>query len=275
MLPDLIIRPGLTLVCVIGLYLFFPNLINLQVILALCIIVAMVDLVISERWLQFLLPEDLHTTQPRYQINEWLKSAPPMFVIGGTQILFAQAPTILLGMFSNAKNIGYYAIVSRVANLLIFLPLALAVVMGPMIASLYSQGEKVRLQNVIKKTNRLTFTVTFLFCLIFIIFAKNILSIFGQEFKIADKALILLVIGYLVDSGFGMSIITLMMTGFELVVAIYQTAFTVLLVVLCILLIPSRGFESAALAFMTVMIISRIIFAYLAKKKTGINTTIF
>ncbi len=275
LLPDYIIRPGLTLVCIFGVYLFFPKIINVQIIIALSIVVAAIALMISVRWLKYYLPEGFGVTQPQYQINEWIKSASAMFVIGGSQILIAQSPIIMLGMLSNAKNVGYFAVALRVATLLIFLPLAVSIVMGPMIASLYSQGEKVRLQNIIKETNRLTFAVTLFFSLIFFVFGKEILSIFGQDFQIAQKALILLTIGYLVDSGFGMSIITLMMTGHERIVASYQTVFAVLLVGLCILLIPSRGYESAALAFMLVMIISRFIFAYLAKKKTGINTTIF
>jgi O-antigen/teichoic acid export membrane protein len=275
MLPDLIIRPGLTIACIIGVYLFFPDRINAQIIIALSIMVAMVDLIISFRWLQNTLPDGLRTIQPQYQIKEWFKTAPPMFVIGGTQILFAHAPTILLGMLANAKNIGLFTVASRVANLIIFLPLAVGVVMGPMIARLYSQGKKVRLQRIIKKLNRLTFVFTFLLGLLFNIFAKNILSIFGQEFQIAHKALVFLVIGYIVDSGFGMSIITLMMTGHERIVAVYQAVFVVLLVILCFLFIPSRGYESVALAFMLVMITSRFTFALLAKYKTGINTTIF
>jgi O-antigen/teichoic acid export membrane protein len=275
MLPDFIIRPGLTLVCIFGVYLIFPNIINVQIVITLSIVVAIIALLISVRWLKIYIPEGFGTTQPQYQIKEWIKSALPMFVIGGTQILIAQSPIILLGMLSNAQNIGYFAVALRVATLLIFLTLAVNVVMGPMIASLYSQGKKNHLQNIIRRTNRLTFAVTFLFSLVFIFFAKNILSIFGQEFQIAQKALILLTIGYLVDSGFGMSIITLMMTGHERVVASYQAAFAVLLVVLCIILIPSRGYEGVALAFMIVMIISRFTFSLLAMKKTGINTTIF
>jgi O-antigen/teichoic acid export membrane protein len=66
-----------------------------------------------------------------------------------------------------------------------------------------------------------------------------------------------------------------MMTGHERIVASYQTFFVVLLIGLCIVLVPSQGFESAALAFMVIMIISRFVFAFLAKRKTGINTTIF
>jgi len=275
LLPDFIIRPGLIMVCIFGLYLFFPNMINVEIIIALSIIVSTIALLISVRWLRFFLPQDFIKTQPQYQFNAWLKSSPPMLVIGGAQILIVQSPVIILGMFSNAKNIGYFAVASRVASLLVFLPMAVGIVMGPIIASLYSQGEKLRLQNIVKKTNRLTFAVTLLFCLVFFIFAKNILSIFGQDFQIARRALILLTIGYLIDSGFGLSIITLMMTGYERVVATYQTVFAILLIVLCILLISSRSYESSALAFMTVMIISRFIFAFLAKRITGINTTIF
>ena len=76
MLPDFIIRPGLTLVCIFGVYLFFPKLINVQIIIALSIVVAIIALLISVRWLRFFLPEGFGATQPQYQINEWIKSAP-------------------------------------------------------------------------------------------------------------------------------------------------------------------------------------------------------
>ena len=195
MLPDLIIRPGLTLLFIFGVYLFLPDFINLQNVIALCIIATLMDLLISVKWLNLFMPEGFSTTQQLYQIKEWVKTALPMFVIGGTQILIAQAPIIMLGMLSNAKNIGYFAVALRVSNLLIFLPTAVGIVMGPMIARLFSQGEKIRLQNIIKKTNRLTFAGTFLLALVFVLFAKKILSIFGQEFQIAYIALILLIIG--------------------------------------------------------------------------------
>jgi len=275
MLPDYIIRPGLIFVCAVGLYLFFPDLINVHSFLGLSIIVAAIALMVSVHWLRLFLPEDIGAIQPQYQIKEWISLAPPMFVIGGTQILIAQSPIILLGMLSNVKNVGYFAVALRVANLLLFLPMAVGIVMGPMIASMYSEGEKVRLQSILKKTIRLTFAVTLLFGLMFFVFAKNILSIFGQEFQVAQTALILLTIGYLVDTGFGSSIITLMMTGHERIVAIYQTVFAILLIVLCSLFIPSRGYQGASLAFTIVMVVSRFIFAYLARKKTGIDTTVF
>jgi O-antigen/teichoic acid export membrane protein len=275
MLPDMIIRPGITLVGIFGVFLFFPSQFNVQNIIVLSIVVALITFWVSSRWLKASLPEGFNSIQPQYQLKEWIRSAPPMFIIGGGQILIAQAPIIMLGMLSDAKNVAYLSVALRVATLLIFLPLAVGIVMGPKIASLYSQGKKDHLQNIIKKMNRATFIVTLFLSLVFIVFGKNILTIFGRDFQVAQKALILLTIGYLVDSGFGMSIITLMMTGYEHVVAVYQTFFAFLLIALCFGMIPSQGYESAALAFMVVMVISRFVFVVLAKTKTGINTTIF
>lgn len=275
MLPDLIFRPLLTLACIIGVYLLWPKLLNSQTIMALSVGSAMIALTIAILWLQNFLPKDFSKANPQYQIKEWLKVSPPMFVIGGTQILISQAPIVILGMLSTTENVGYFTVVSRVASLLIFLPIAVSIVMGPIIARLHSQGEKTRLQNILKRTTRLTFAVTLLAGSVFLIFEENILSIFGHEFTIAYKALIMLVIGYLVDAGLGISIITLMMTGHERIVAIYQTASAVMLIALCALLAPSSGYEGAVLASMGIMIFSRIIFALVVIKKTDINTTIF
>ena len=260
LLPDYIIRPGLILVCILFVYLFSPRFMNIQIILALSIAVSLIALLISVRLLRSYLPVGFYKTQPQYEIRAWVKFAPPMFVIGSVQMLIAQLPVILLGVMSSAKDVGFFAGASRVATLLIFLPMAVGIVMGPMIASLYSEGKINHLQHTLKLTNRLTFAVTLLFSLLFIVFAQNILSFFGQEFSTAQKSLILLTIGYLVDSGFGLSIITLMMTGHERVVASYQTFFAALLAVLCVLLIPAHSYESAALAFMIVMVFSRFNF---------------
>jgi len=275
MLPDSIIRPALTLAVILGAHFIFPDFIDSRVVILLSVIVTVIAVLISLLWLQNMLPAGLNEIQPDYQAKEWIKAAAPMFVIGCTQIFIGQLPTVMLGVLSNARSIGFYAVASRVANLLIFLPMVVGIVVGPMIARLYSSGERIRLQNIIKKTNRLTFALTFLLSVFMFVFAKNILSIFGPEFKNANNALTLLIMGYLIDTGLGMSILTLMMTGHEHEVARYQAGFTVLLVVLCIVLIPSRGYEGAAIAFMTVMVISRFVFVFLAKKHVEINTSIF
>lgn len=275
MLPDLIFRPILTLACIVGVYLLWPKLLNSQISMALSVGSAIIALAIAIVWLQNFLPKDFGKVDPQYQIKEWLKVSSPMFVFGVTQIIISQAPIVILGLFSTTENVGYFTVVSRVANLLIFLPIAVSIVMGPLIARLNSQGEKVRLQNILKRTARLTFAVTLLGGSVFLIFGKNILSVFGLEFTIAYKALIMLVIGYLVDTGLGISIITLTMTGHERTVANYQIVSVVMLIVLCSLLTPLSGYEGAALASMGIMIFSRLIFALVVIKKTGLNTTIF
>jgi len=275
MLPDFIFRPILTLASIVGISLLWPNFLNSQTSMVLSVGSSMLALIIAMLWLQNFLPKDFRKTLPQYQIQEWLKAASPMFVIGGAQIFIVQVPIVILGLLSTAENAGYFTVVSRVANLLIFLPIAVSIVMGPLIARLNSQGEKVRLQNILKRTARLTFAVTLLGGSVFLIFGKNILSVFGLEFTIAYKALIMLVIGYLVDTGLGISIITLTMTGHERTVANYQIVSAVMLIVLCSLLTPLSGYEGAALASMGIMIFSRLIFALVVIKKTGLNTTIF
>ena len=275
MLPDSIIRPGLTLAVILGAHFIYPDFMDARLVIVLSVTVTVLALMISIIWLRHMLPAGLSGIEPDYQTKEWLKAAAPMFVIGCTQIFIGQLPTVVLGVLSNARSISFYAVTSRIANLLIFLPIVVGIVVGPMIARLYSSGEKIRLQNIIKKTNRLTFALTLLLSVFMFVFAENILSIFGQEFKIANRALTLLIMSYLIDTGLGMSILTLMMTGHEHEVARYQTGFTALLLILCIVLIPSRGYEGAAIAFMIVMVISRFVFVFLAKKHVEINTTIF
>jgi O-antigen/teichoic acid export membrane protein len=274
MLPEYIIRPALTLIGIVGLYLVLPRLINPQLSMVVSVASSVISLSLAMLWLRRFLPNDYRQAEPRYQVKEWLRVAFPMFLIGGTQILITQSTIVILGLLSTSDNVGYFSAVSRLANLMIFLPLAVGIVMGPIIARLYSQGDKIRLQTILRQASRIAFVFTLLIGSIFLVFGKKILGIFGSEYIVAYKALNMLVIGYLVDTGLGISIITLTMTGFEKIVARYQIASAVLLIILCTLLTPSMGSDGAALGFMITMILSRIVYAITVIKKTSLNTTI-
>lgn len=273
MLPDLIIRPFLTLVMCIGLF-YWLSYINPLVVVLITIIASSVALLVANSWLNRLLPPSIELSREEYKIKEWFMVAFPMFLIGGAQIIIVQSPVLMLGVLSTPADVGSYAVIFRISTLLTLLPLAVNIVMGPRIVHLSLLGDKNLLQNNLQRINRLTFGFTFFLGFLFVFAGRFILSVFGEDYVQAYQALIILVIGFVVDSGLGMSSLTLMMVGYERIVAITQIVFGLMLILLCVLMIPPLGYEGAALASTMVVILSRIVFAFIARIKTGINTTI-
>jgi O-antigen/teichoic acid export membrane protein len=274
MLPDLIIRPILTLALIVGVYSWKPDVITSQTSMALGVCSSIIALTIAMVWVNRLLPNDFRHIKPEYRLQGWLRASFSMYGFGVTQILLVQGPVAILGSIGSARDVAFFSVAWRVGSLLTFLPTALSIVMAPIIARMYAQGEKSDLQKILRRATRLTFTITLFLGGIFIIFGDNILALFGSEYSVAKTALIMLTIGYLVDSGLGLSVNALLMTGHERPVMIYQIVSVVLLLVLCLLLIPSSGFEGVALASMSILILSRILFAIVAYLKTGIQTTV-
>lgn len=275
MLPDLIIRPALVLVGIFVVFYGFPGSLNASVAMAVSVGGSIIALAVGIVWLQKFLPKEVHQSRPEYEAKTWLTSALPLFILGGMQSIISQTPTVILGVSSSIENAGLYAVAIRLASVMIYLPSAIGIIIGPMMARLYANNEKDRVQNLLTQTTRVSFIINLLTSLVLFVFGKIILSFFGPEYVAAQLGLYLLVIGNLVDNALGNSIILLAMTGYERIVAtiIIISAFTN--VVLNFLLIPSYGFTGAALVSAIIMIVSRCVFAFVAKKKVGVNTTIF
>ena len=58
MLPDLIIRPALTLLGVVGMYYLLPKFLNPQIAMGLSVVSSLVALSVAMIWLQKSLPKE-------------------------------------------------------------------------------------------------------------------------------------------------------------------------------------------------------------------------
>ena len=70
------------------------------------------------------------------------------------QIVLPQIPVIMLGVFSSADNVGFFSATYSLANTLAFLPGAVSIVMGPIIARLFAENETYKLQRLLTLTVR-------------------------------------------------------------------------------------------------------------------------
>jgi O-antigen/teichoic acid export membrane protein len=274
-IPDTIIRPLLTITGVALIYLISPLRGDATSAIIVNIIASVIALGIAIVWARKFTPKETVQTEPKYEIQGWVKSAAPLLLFNGAQIIISQSPLVLLGLLGSSIDTGMYNVAARLSNIMIYLPLAIGFVTSPLIARFNTTGKKEELQKILKKSVWGSFILSLILTMIFWIFGKKILSIFGMDFVPAYRALVILGIGYLVDISLGSSINLLMMTGYERIIAIFSGVNAISNVIFCILIIPYYGYEGAALVATITLVISRYIFALYAYKKTGLHTALF
>ena len=200
-----------------------------------------------------------------------------MLIYGGMQIILGQTDIVMLGMMRGAEDVGFYAVALRLAVLLLYVTMASNMILAPVMARLYANKEKTRLQRILTRAVRISFFSIFPFALLFIFLGDIVLTIFGDNFVNAYSALALLSVGRLVDVfiGSGTGAIMLTVAGEERTVAHVFVYFVCINVILNFLLIPPYGIIGAALASVISLLVSKIVLVVNAAKKIGIYVTVF
>lgn len=274
-LPVLVIRPGLLLIGIAVIYLLWPDRLSAQAAMAVNVCAAAVALCAGILWLRRLLPFEVEQVQPKYEIKSWLKAAFPMLIYSGMQIILGQTDIVMLGAMRSPGDVGLYAASGRLAYLLVFATVAAETIMAPIMARLYADGEKERLQKILTLTVRIAFLTVLPFGLFLIFLGGNILVLFGHEFVVAKTSLIILTVGRLVDVALGSSALVLSMTGHERIVAVIFTVISLVNIVLNAFLIPRYGIEGAAFASAISLVMAKLLLSSHAKKKALLRVTVF
>jgi len=155
---------------------------------------------------------------------------------------------IILGILSTSFAVGIYNVTLRLGAFVALPLVAINLVFSPMIANIYAQNDIKRLEFNYKIITKLIYTFSlFIFSFIFL-FPQELLSIFGNEFKGASTALIVICFGQLINSSVGSSGRMLVMTGHPVTNLINSIAFIVCSISLNLLLIPKYGVLGAAIA---------------------------
>ncbi len=272
--PGMIVRPGLLLAGIVSIYYFWPQQLSAQMAMALNVGAGAVALGLGIFFLRKLLPKEAKVAVPEYTLRPWLKAAFPMLVYGGAQIVLGQTDIVMLGAMRGAHEVGLYAVANRLSFLIGYAMLAAEMIIAPIIARLYANSEKEKLQNILTKAVRISFFSVLPFGIIFIFAGNYVLSFFGKEFIAANSALSILTIGRLVHVALGSGALLLSMTGHEKSVANIVAIVAFSNISANAVLIPLYGIDGAAIASAVSLVLMRIALSIYAARRTGIRVTI-
>ena len=148
-----------------------------------------------------------------YSYKAIFKRSFPMALSSISYFLMQSVDIILLGKFSDFETVAYYASAVKIATITSLVLLSVNIIAGPKIAEFYSNNDFVSLKTIVKKSSRLIILFSIPAILFLFIFSEFILSLFGEHFIVAKKALWILLLGQFFRSLSGPIAIYMNMTG--------------------------------------------------------------
>lgn len=158
---------------------------------------------------------------------------------------------LLLGYIATSVDVGYYGSAIRVGTFSIAILMAFNMVFSPVISDLHNRNKTEELHSLLKVITRWVFVINYPIFLVLVIFARPVMGLFGEDFKIASTALIILAIGQFFNSLTGPVGQMVLMSGHSRVVFVNTSVSLLTNIGLCIALIPAYGIIGAAVANLT------------------------
>ncbi|MBT6757533.1 MAG: oligosaccharide flippase family protein [Candidatus Jacksonbacteria bacterium] len=186
----------------------------------------------------------------------------------GTQYL----DRFLLAIFAGTSSVGILVVVKQLQQMpVIFLQMFLAVA-APMLSAAHARNDIEERQHIYHLTTDWIVRLSAPLFIFFMVFSEYLLSIYGDGFAHEGKyALWILLVGQMINLGFGLVGNVLNMNGMEgfmLKLSIYQVAIQV---VGLVIMVPEYGLVGAALAISVGVIINNLTSMWAIRKKLGMH----
>jgi O-antigen/teichoic acid export membrane protein len=186
----------------------------------------------------------------RHDKREILSFSIPLWISGLLKTFRSNIQILLLGSLATVSSVGIFAIVSQL-NMLGRMSLnSMTISSKPIIAELHSRGEYDQIGVLYRTTSRWALTLNLPVLIVMVVFSKEILGIFGQEYIGGATALIILAFAELVNVSTGICGSIIDMTGHTRFKLFNSIAQVTVVIGLNLLLIPRYDLLGVAIATM-------------------------
>ena len=153
--------------------------------------------------------------QPVVELRQWFGVGVNLLVVSVFIITLMQVDIVIVGGFLGARDAGVYAAASKTATLVAFVIIAVNAAAAPQFASLWSLGRVDELQRLVTKLAGMIFWPSLAIAIGIAALSGPLLSLFGSEFQAARPALLVLLVGQVINAAAGSVGYLLTMTGFH------------------------------------------------------------
>jgi O-antigen/teichoic acid export membrane protein len=270
-IPEMLVRPAVFLAGVLIL-MAAPVQADAQTALWLYLTAALVAFILGAVLLLSTVRPHLRGLDAVSDTPMWVRTALPLLLLGGVQVIGAQMDLILLGLYRSSEETGVYRATFQVAQLVTFAWIAVNTVIAPKLSRLQVAGDRSGLQTLVVQANRVTFVLALPVALLCLLAGEQVLGlVFGAEYRVGYTALAILVVGRLVNALLGSSSTVMRMTGLERQALRGIVAGTLVNLVLNVLLIPRWGIEGAAVASTAGLVVWNVMLAVEVRRRLNIR----
>jgi O-antigen/teichoic acid export membrane protein len=171
---------------------------------------------LAQRWaFRRALPTPFRTVSAVYNSWQWLRTAFPMFLITGFLLVLGKTDLIMIGLLTEAKEVGLYRVAAKLSSLIGFPLLAVNAIVAPRFAERYANGNRDQLQRLASTAAQWMLGGGLAIALGLFLTSGVLLSLFGPSFVQARPILFILAGGQLANVAAGAVGPLLTMTGHQ------------------------------------------------------------
>ncbi len=205
--------------------------------------------------------------QPQVQL---IAASLPFFWISLAILLLSSIDVLVLGYSAASSSVGIYSVAVRTAGLISVAATVVSSVVAPRFAALYAQGEHSALASLGRTATLIATVVSIPLVVLFVVWPRQVLGLFGHEFVGGVLPFIILVVGHLVNTVTGLVGNLLLMSGHEKVVRNCFFGAALLGGALSLVLIPALGMLGAALTSALTMTTVNLVLSIIVYRKLSI-----
>lgn len=186
----------------------------------------------------------------------------PLAISNAVGVVAPRTDVLILGYWGNAHDVGLYVAAFQTAAIMSLIVGAFNTGLAPIISRAWSSRDIRRMASSYQSASRLSFTLALpIFC-VAVLFAENILELFGPEFLRGSSALIILSMGQIINGATGSANTMLLMSGHSKLVMRNTIGMGIILLIATGTLIPFWGMQGAAIAASTVFVLTNALRVY-------------
>jgi len=208
-------------------------------------------------------------------LRQILSISLPMFLSSSLFMVMSWTDTIMLGMWRTEEEVGIYNVAVRLSMITSFTLGAINSIAAPKFAEFWGKKDLEGLKKIAQQSTKLIFWTSAPILILYILFPKFFMDIFGKEFRGGASALVFLTIGQFVNASVGSVGYILQMTGKQKIFQNVVLIGSIINIILNIILIPTFGETGAAIASAIAISFINIIPFFLIRYYYGFFTVSF
>ena len=262
-----VLRPLLSLVLIVGFYLF--DILVLGAVASYILSMAF-GAVLSLYYLRRVFPGLLNRrVKPKFESRALFKASAPMVVANLTQQINSWVALLVIGAFETAREVGIYDVAFRTAALSTLVLFAFGGIFSPMISSLYRRELLRDLAYLYKDVSYWAFTGALAFFLVTALLARDVMTVFGPKFVIGWPVIVAIAAAQLFSASVGPTARVLAMTGHQRIVVFATLGSIVAAALLNLLLVPVFGIFGAAAATAAALVLVNAVTLFFVRRLLG------